>query len=436
MKEKIVILGAGMAGYGAAKKLDEEKLNFEIFEKNNYYGGHCASFKYDDWVFDDGPHISFTKDENVKELFADNINQDYCEFKADTNNYWKGQWITHPAQVNLNGLPPEFVSKIIVEMIEMQNSEQSNISNYQDWLYSSFGKTFSDNFPAKYTKKFHTTEPKNLTTDWIGKRLYRPKIEEVIYGALCQRKSDVHYIKGFRYPRTGGFVRFMDGINKLGNIRYDHQLKSISLTKNTLEFKNGNVTDFTSIFSSLPLREIILMIDEAPKDVIDAANKLAWTQCLIVNLGVKRPNVWQNHWTYFYDEDFFTTRLSCPSLFSPETVPPGCSSLQIEIYFSDKYKPFVGSPDDYIPIIKDEMIKCGILNPTDEIPFSNAWLSPYAQVIFDHDRKEAVKTCHDFLDENKIYYGGRYADWAYIWSDESYNRGKEEAEKLIEKSLV
>lgn len=118
-------------------------------------------------------------------------------------------------------------------------------------------------------------------------------------------------------------------------------------------------------------------------------------------------------------------------MFSPETVPPGCSSLQIEIYFSNKYKPLDKKPEDFIPIVKDEMIKCGILRPDDEVAFSNAWLSPYAQVIFDHDRKQAVETLHAFLLENNIHYGGRYAYWAYIWSDESYLRGREGAEKIV-----
>lgn len=434
MNKKIIVLGAGMAGYGAAQKLKEEKVDFRMFEKNSYYGGHCASFTFEDkWVFDDGPHISFSKSEEVRDLFAKNVENDYSEFKANTNNYWKGKWITHPAQVNLYGLPPELNTKILSEMIELSKRDEVKIDNYEDWLYSSFGKTFSDNFPKKYTRKFHTTEAKNLTTDWVGPRLYKPKLEEVIYGMLTPTPSDVHYIKGFRYPNKGGFVSFMSGIKQTGQINYNCELTSINLSKKNMSFSNGEKINYNQVFSSLPLNQIIELMEDAPKDIKAAAARLSWTQCVVVNLGISRPNVWDHHWTYFYDEDLHTTRLSSPHLFSPQTVPLGCSSLQIEIYFSNKYKPLDRKPDDFIPIVIDEMIMCGILRPDDKVAFSNAWLSPYAQVIFDHDRKQAVETLHAFLLQNDIHYGGRYADWAYIWSDESYLAGKKAAESILEK---
>jgi len=207
--EKVVVLGAGMAGYGAADKLNQAGVDFDIFEKYGHYGGHCASFTFDDkWTFDDGPHISFTKHDHIRDLFAKNIENDYFEFKAEADNYWKGRWIKHPAQVNLYGLPAEFNTQILTEMIAagQKQTKHEDIKNYQEWLYASFGKTFAENFPMKYTRKFHTTEASNMSIDWLGPRIYQPKIEEVIHGMLSPVTPDVHYIKGFRYPNKGGFV--------------------------------------------------------------------------------------------------------------------------------------------------------------------------------------------------------------------------------------
>ncbi len=36
----------------------------------------------------------------------------------------------------------------------------------------------------QYTIKYHTTEAKNMSLDWIGPRLYQAKLEEVLRGAL------------------------------------------------------------------------------------------------------------------------------------------------------------------------------------------------------------------------------------------------------------
>ena len=430
----ILILGAGMAGYGAATKLKEAGLNAQIFEKNAFYGGHCASFVFDNkWIFDDGPHISFTKNDYVRSVFAENVANDFYEFVATVDNYWKGKWIKHPAQINLHGLPPEFNTQILSEMISCKFNKEPVIANYKDWLYASYGKTFAENFPMKYTRKFHTTEAVNMSTDWLGPRLYKPDLAEVIFGMLSPVNQDVHYIKGFRYPNSGGYVSFMKGIENTFPINYQHELTSIDLKERIAVFNSHKKVRFNHVFSSLPLVELVKRIENIPANIQNAANKLAWTKCVLVNLGVKRPNISHAHWRYVYDEDLYSTRLSFPGMFGPKNVPHGCSSVQIEIYFSDKYKPLTKNPDQFIPIIKDELIELGILRVNDEVLMEKAWMSPFAQVIFDHERKENVELLHNFLLENDIYFGGRFADWSYAWSDESYLRGYDEAEKIIEK---
>lgn len=432
--KNIHILGAGMAGYGAASRFKEAGINFDLFEKEDHFGGHCASYTFDDkWTFDDGPHISFTKNDFVKDLFAKNINNEYYEFSANVDNFWKGKWIKHPAQINLHGLPASFNTQILNEMIALKDQKSQIIQNYKEWLYASYGKTFSENFPMKYTRKFHTTEAENLSTDWLGPRLYQPNIEEVIFGMLSPTTPDVHYIKGFRYPNKGGFVSFMNGIRDIENINYKHELVSINLKEKKLQFSNGKSENYNYCFSSMPLNKVVEIMEDAPKKIREASEKLAWTQCVLVNFGIRRTDISPSHWRYVYDEDFYSTRISFPSMFGPSNAPEGCSSVQVEIYFSDKYKPLIKKAEDFIPIIKDELIQMGILMPNDDILFQNAWVTPYAQIIFDHDRKQAVETIHEFLLENNIHFGGRYADWGYIWSDESYIRGREEAEKVINK---
>jgi protoporphyrinogen oxidase len=431
---EVVILGAGMAGYGAANKLKEAGHDARVFEKESYIGGHCASFIFDDkWVLDDGPHISFTKIQHIKDIFLKNINNDYYEFGADVDNYWQGKWIKHPATVNLHGLPPEFNTRILTEMIELNKDGVSEVNNYEEWLYAAYGKTYSENFPMKYTRKFHTTEARNLCTDWLGPRLYQPEIAEVVFGMLSPKTSDVHYIKEFRYPNKGGFVSFMNGIYDVAEIHFQHELVSINLKDKKLRFSNNSVVDYKYCFSSLPLNRIVELMEDAPEEIRQAAGKLDATQCVLVNFGVGRDDLSPCHWRYIYDEDFYSTRLSFPGMFNPVNVPEGHGSVQVEVYFSKKYKPLDKSPDEFIPIIKDELIKMGILRTDDEILFQKAWLSPYAQVIYDHDRKENVELLHGFLKENDIYFGGRFADWTYTWSDEAFLRGEQAVEEILSK---
>ena len=55
----------------------------------------------------------------------------------------------------------------------------------------------------------------------------------------------------------------------------------------------------------------------------------------------------------------------------------------------------------------------------------------YANIIFDLDRAAALKTVHAYLDELGIAYCGRYGDWGYMWTDESFISGENAAQKAL-----
>jgi len=185
-------------------------------------------------------------------------------------------------------------------------------------------------------------------------------------------------------------------------------------------------------FASVALPDLIQMIQGAPKEVSDAAGRLACSTVVLVNIGVNRVNLSKAHMTYFYDEDICFTRLGFPHMLTSRNAPPGTGNIQAEIYFSQKYKPLTGSPDDWIePVIRD-LRKCGLLRENDQILFRNAMMLKYANVIFDLDRASALKTVHAYLDDLGIGYCGRYGDWGYMWTDESFKRSEQAAGRILE----
>jgi hypothetical protein len=82
-------------------------------------------------------------------------------------------------------------------------------------------------------------------------------------------------------------------------------------------------------------------------------------------------------------------------------------------------------------VIRD-LKKVGLLRDTDKILFKNTIHVEYANVIFDLERAQALATVHGYLDEVGVRYCGRYGDWAYIWTDESFLSGERAAEKALE----
>ncbi|HVY83318.1 MAG TPA: NAD(P)-binding protein [Steroidobacteraceae bacterium] len=428
----IVVLGTGMAGYGAAYHLNGAGFRPVIYDQNSYYGGHTASFRDErGFLFDLGPHISFTKDERIQELFAGYVDQHYESVQINLNNYWRGLWITHPVQMHLNGLPIDLRIEIISEFVKEAHGPERRIANYEDWLLASYGRKFAELFPMQYTRKYHTTEAANMSTDWLGPRMYRPSLEELLRGALAPWTPDRHYITHFRYPKNGGFQSYLRDLPRLGELRLEHKVVAIDPKERVVRFANGRATGYDGLVSSVALPDLVPMITGTPQDIIDASQRLACTTCVLVNVGVDRADLSESQMTYFYDQDVCFTRLSFPHMLSATNVPPGCGSIQAEVYFSKKYRPLTQQPADLIEPVIADLRKVGLLREGDKVLSRGARVVKHANVIFDHDRKSALETVHGYLNDIGIAYCGRYGDWGYMWTDESFISGERAAESAL-----
>jgi protoporphyrinogen oxidase len=430
----IVVVGTGMAGFGAAHRLHQDGINPTMYDKNPYYGGQTASFPHGEFSFDVGPHISFTKDARIQDLFADSVDHAYETLQISLNNYWRGHWPQHPVQLHLRGLPDDVVIKVIADFVEERQRSEGPITNYAEWLTASFGRTFAELFPMQYTRKYHLTTADNMSIDWLGPRIYRPTLEEVLRGAISPTAPNVHYITHFRYPSRGGFVSFLSKFVPYGNVKLNHELTSVDPRSRTLRFANGTRASYDGLVCSVPLPELVRMIVGVPDDVLEASRRLACSTCVLVNIGVDRDDLSGAHMTYFYDEDICFTRLGFPHMLSAGNAPPGTGSIQAEVYFSRKYKPLVGHPDDCIQPHVDDLLRCGILRESDRILFKKSMLVPYANVIFDLERAAALATVHGYLDDVGIAYCGRYGDWGYMWTDESFKSGERAAETALSRA--
>jgi len=80
---KIVIIGAGPTELGAAYRIAElGHESFVIYEKNNYAGGLCASFKDGlGFTWDLGGHIIFSHYEYFNKLFENILEGKFLEHK-------------------------------------------------------------------------------------------------------------------------------------------------------------------------------------------------------------------------------------------------------------------------------------------------------------------------------------------------------------------
>jgi protoporphyrinogen oxidase len=111
--------------------------------------------------------------------------------------------------------------------------------------------------------------------------------------------------------------------------------------------------------------------------------------------------------------------------------PPAHGSIQCEVYFSDKYKPLNESLQSVVDRAVADLRKCGVLHADEPLIKAEAHLLRHANIIFDLERAEAVKIVHGYLRDIGVEYCGRYGEWGYLWTDESYISGERAAERAL-----
>jgi protoporphyrinogen oxidase len=427
----VAVIGAGMAGLAAADRLAGAGVAVEIFEAEREWGGHTRSCERDGFLFDEGPHVSFTKDEAVRDLFTRGAGE-IVEFPAAISNYFRTRWVKHPAQCHLHGLDPDLVTACITDFVRAQ-AAPPKVENYEDWCVAMFGRTFADNFPRAYTRKYWTLEAAQMSTDWVAARMYPPKLEEVVRGALVpDQGGEFHYLSRFRYPARGGFQSFMRGMLRPELLRLGKRLARLRLAGKELQFEDGSSRHYEHIICTMPLPELIRAIEpsEVPSAVRAASEELLCSSLVLIDVAVERPDLAAHHWFYVYDEDISFARGHFPHMLSAHNAPAGRGSIQLEVYHS-RHKPLETSAELLPERVVDELVKTGVLRRKQEVLWAQSRQVRYANVIFDHHRSAALGVIQPWLAGRGVLCAGRYGDWAYHWTDDAVRSGWRAADQLL-----
>ena len=441
---KYTILGAGITGLSCSYHLGHQ--NCQIYEQKSHSGGHIYSHIREGFIWDEGPHVSFTENAYVQELFKQSVDGNFLDYQVEVSNYYQGNWIPHPAQSNLFAIPKILREKCLNNFIETRKNINSKAlpKHYGEWLESAFGKVFSETFPGSYTRKYWTLAPELLTTNWVGNRIFYPDIETVIRGAVEVNKEGTHYVKKVRYPENGGYMAFAKHMLNGAQVNLNQKVIYINLKLKEIHFSNGHIERYEKLISTIPLPELI-KISDPPTDIQIASEKLACTSLLLVNVTANHTTKKPFHWMYVYDEDKFSTRINCVELLSPNNAPSGKTGIQVEVYES-KFRKFQMSHSEISAKVCAELIEMGLV---DAIETVHTQYIPYANVIFNHEREnnqnlilrwledyglvretDDIEPMTDWTRDCKISYGdiilaGRFGQWKYFWSDDCVLRGRQ-----------
>ncbi len=430
-----VILGGGLAGLSAAYSLQSAGQDqWQVFERNDTPGGLARTMVVEGYRFDYGPHILFTIDAEIRELIQDLLGENFHAQDREAFIYHHAHdlYTRFPFQAHLHGLPTSIVADCLnglVAAVESQARGEFEPANYLEWMRGFFGEGIADHLMIPYAKKIWTIEPELMDFSWIGRRVPTPNYQRIISGALSDEVDQVGATAQFWYTKRGGIEPLPRALAaRVDNLHLERTAVKIELPEKRVVFSDGAVVPFRRLVYSLPLPFLPRFVDNLPGEVERACAGLEYQGIYCVNLGVDREKISDKHWIYYYEDIFPFHRLSLPANFSPDTVPPGKSSIATEVAFS-KYRPL--DKDTAVDKTIEALKAARLIREDDRIELVHTEEIFPAYVIYDLNHARNVEIIRGWLRDNDIWNVGRFGEWQYFNMDHSMRSGRRAAEEIL-----
>jgi protoporphyrinogen oxidase len=426
--EPTLIIGGGLTGLVAAERLESNGTSATVFEREAEPGGACRSLSVDGFVFDYTGHLLHVARPETEEYFRDlGVWSQLAVHGRRAAVVIGGCTTPYPVQINTHGLAPEVRRDCLLGFIRAWSTTSSEEpKDFRAWVLDRFGEGLASHFFFPYNSKLYRALPEELSLDWVGRYVPKPKLEDVVDGALGLHDEDVGYNATFRYPAKGGISLLPRAVaERLSRLRIRHEVLRVHLGEGWVELGGGERVQWKQLLSTISLPTLIdRIVDDLPNEVSEARRALRWVRVLNLALGVEGPAPSDAHWLYFPDPELPFYRVGFPSNHG-ELAPADCHTVSVELSLD----PDEGDVDGLADSAQRSLVAAGLLDES-AVRVRHVTVLDPAYVVFDHRRKEAVAELRSFLRRHGVMLAGRWAEWKYSAMEDAVLDGMSAARRL------
>ncbi len=423
-----VVLGGGLTGLVAAERLGAAGGDALVLERESEPGGACRSRTTDGFTFDHTGHLLHVSRPETETYLRELGVWQRLEVHQRRAAVVVGGHVTpYPIQIHTHRLAPDVRRDCLLGFVrawgETRNSEPAN---FRDWVLDRFGEGFAHHFFFPYNQKLYRAPPEELSLDWVGRYVPKPRLEEVVDGAFGLYRNEVGYNATFRYPRQGGIRMLPDAVaERVPDLRLESRVVAVHLGERWVETVAGDRTPFDHLVSTVSLPALVdMVIDELPGEVAHARRGLRWVRVLNLALGVSGTAPSDEHWLYIPDPELPYYRIGFPSNHG-DLAPPGCHTVSVEVSLD----PVEADVDREASAAQAALEAAGMLD-AEKIRVRTVTVMDPAYVVFDLERRAAVATLRRFLGERGVTIAGRWAEWKYSAMEDAILDGMSVARRL------
>ena len=447
---RVLILGAGPAGLGAAHRLHElGHDDWLLLEASDGPGGLASSVADDKgFTWDHGVHVLHSHyaefDRVMDSIVGVPVDGKPFEWLEARRSAWAwidggygGRFVGYPVQENFWALDDVDVARCL-EGLYSRDARLLTLT-FEEWIYASFGAGLADIFMLPYNRKVWGCEPAEMNKTWVGDRVSQIDMLKIIGNRHKTGDSGWGPNATFRYPARGGtgaiWKAVASGLPK-EKIQYGYRADTWSLKHKSVHATNAQETSGDAFFydvviSTLPLDRLSdLFVDGV--DYIPSAPRLRYQTTHVVGLGFKgcpTADLSGKSWIYFPGGEPFY-RMTVLSRFSENMAPVGHWSVLFEVGDREA-RARAGAVQGSIDAFK----ALGWTNGSELVSTHYRRLER-GYPVPTLDRDEILGEVQPRLKEMGIVSVGRFGGWKYEESnqDHSWMAGVKAVDQILEKS--
>ena len=443
MEERIVILGAGPTGLGAAYRLKElGHTKFHMYDRSPYLGGLATSFTDSEgFTWDIGGHVMFSHYKYYDDVF-DKLMGD--EYQMNMRESWVRMfdtWVPYPFQNNIRYLPKEAAYECMSGLIEAQKTrDPKKATNFGEFIDAVFGDGIAKHFMKPYNFKVWAHPATMMNKEWIGERVAMIDVNRALKSIMLESDDFAWGPNNqFKFPLKGGTGEFYKRFAKplAGHYTLNKEAVSVDTVKKEITFSDGDVVKYDKLISTIPIDKLcnnLLTGDMDLEDLKDDTSCLRHSGGYMIGIGIKQPCPSTKSWMYYPEDSSPFYRVTYLSNYSPFMTPDKDKyySLLCETSCSE-FKPVNGET-----IVEDTiqgLINSGMITEEDRKDIVSTWkyYADYSYPTPTVERDSILARAIPQLENLEIYSRGRFGMWKYEVSntDHSLMQGVELIDRLI-----
>ena len=422
MKTAIVI-GAGPAGLTAAYELVMRSKEWKVIvlEESDTVGGISHTVVCGDCRIDIGGHRFFSKSKEVNDIWAklmplqgkpsrdDIILGRECNVENGgpdpevedrvmlrrrrvSRIYYLRHFFDYPISIK----PATFILMGLVRTWKAGWSYLYSVffkrpeKSLEDFYINRFGKVLYSMFFEDYTEKLWGVHPSKIDPSWGAQRVKGLSLWKAIVNIFIPKggNKETSLIDEFVYPKRGPgqfWEAMTEELQKKGvEVRLDARVVGFKSVGNHVEevvLSDGVVIPCDAVFSSMPVKDLVVAVGSAPVEVARVAANLPYRDFITVGLLVDKlaiknttklktvNNIVPDTWIYVQERDVRMGRIQIFNNWSPYMVDDVTKHVWIglEYFCSEGDWMWEMSDADFINLATNELRHIGVLGEDEPI---------------------------------------------------------------------